>query len=70
MKTYNELGFTIIAPKPNAEEFLMRHKSREDSSSADDQCGTMITYQLVVFVVFYVSLFVIIIFMYCKHRKE
>ena len=50
------------------------HDEHDDQHGSDDdsdhQCDSMIIFQLVVFVLFYVSLIVIIVLMYCKYRRE
>ena len=46
------------------------YKSEDNDDSDSHQCDSMIIFQLVVFVFFYLSLIIIIVLMYCKYRRE
>lgn len=53
-----------------ADIFPIPSKLQEDPTEYNANCNSMIYFQLVVFVLFYVSLIVIIICMYVKYRRE
>ena len=59
-------GWTPVPLKPSAKDFFLRLQEQPDQGS----CSDMIIYQLVIFVLFYLSLIVIIICMYVKYRRE
>ena len=56
----------LTSPAPN----LLQETPPDPSADGDPHCKNMIVFQLIVFVLFYASLFLIIIFMYIKYRRE
>ena len=72
MKTEEDLGtFTSEQTAAVAQEFLRAGTKRlRAGDDEDDKCGDMITYQLVIFILFYVTLIVVIVCLCLKHRQE